>query len=1138
MSIARFSVARPVAVTMRIASLVLLGYICLGKLSVDLLPKVSLPTLSVNTQWPNASPQEIETQITRPIEQAVSSASNIYQVTSTSNQGSSSVRVQFNYGTDIGQAAIDVLQQVERARQRFPDDPTINTPLVSRFDPSQLPILIYGVSGEQNLAVLKAELNNQVAPILQSADGVASATATGGIDRAIIVDVDLNKLQAYHLLLSDVSKRIVAENLDLPAGIAKESRTEYAIRSLGLFRSPQEIASIPLTAPNGQIVSLGQVATVKDSNQEQRINTLLNGEPAVGMIIVKQSNANTVDTAKSVEEKLEQVKKLFPHLQWRVAYDQSQFVTNSLEDVRNSALIGGILAVLILLLFLRNFRSTLVVALSIPISIVSTFTLLYLCGFSLNTLSLSGLSLATGLIVDDAVVVLENIFRHIERDRRRPAEAAVSGTNEITAAVISSTITIMVVFLPLLLIQGLAGQMFTQFALVVIFSMAVSLLDALTVVPMLASRLIKEDEVEEEAEKEELRAHGHDHNGVHANGNGTGHYNGSQSGSHNGNGAGPHTIEPTPKHPGFMTRVFDWFGDRFYAIDTSYRHGLSWALKHRVWVVLGACVLMGATFLLVPLIGTEMLPQTDSGNFTVNMKLPVGTAYTETDALLRRAEQIVRKNPDVETIFAASGTNLSLRGSTTAQIAYQASMTVRLKENRKQSTQDLMKVIQKQLGSFGGARVTVQPYDIVTQLISGGNQNIEVDVYGPDLPTLSNIARDVMQEVRNIPGMENADTNVQDATPELQFRVDRDKALKLGVSYADVANTLDTATNGQLSSYYQENGYQYPIYVQVPTTDRKAIEQILDLPVASASTGGSAGTGSAASDGATSTSQQTGRPYIRLRQVAHLEKALGPNQISRQDSQRYIGIVATSTGRAQSEILADLQKTMSAYHFPEGYYWTFGRTQRQQADEFSGLGLSVAMAIALIYMLLASQFESFVYPLTILLSVPLSSIGVALALFLTGRHFGLTAFIGLLLLIGIVVKNGILLIDYTNQLRARGLDRNEAVLTASPTRLRPILMTTCAAILGMLPLALSLGKGSETQAPLATSVIGGLTTSTMLTLFVVPVVYTLLDDLGHWIRRDKREVSRSAPTGGAPAARPLEAQPLHTPKVTPSGKKK
>lgn len=1075
MNFARFSVTRPVAVTMRIASLVLLGAVCLTKLPVDLLPAVSFPTVSVITAWPNVAPEELETQVTRPIEQAVSSASNIYQVSSSTTQGSSSVRIQFNYGTDIGQAAVDVLQLVDRARQKFPQDPTLQTPVVYKVDPSQLPILIYGVSGESDLVKLKSELNNEISPILQSASGVASAVATGGLDRAIIVDIDPNKLQSFHLSLTQVSSRIVQENLNLPAGIGKQSNTEYTIRSIGYFDNPAQVGEIPVGSYNGQLIALNQVATVSDSYQEQRLYTRLNGENAAGMIIVKQSGANTVDTAKNVQQKLKQVAKLYPNLQWHLAYDQSQFIVNSIDDVKNSAFIGGALAVIILMFFLGNFRSTLVVALSIPISIISTFALFYFCHFSLNVLSLSGISLATGLIVDDAVVVLENIFRHIERDKKRPTEAAVSGTMEITSAVVASTITIMVVFLPLLLIQGQAGQMFTQFALVVIFSIAVSLLDATTVVPMLASRLIKEEEIEEEFE------------------------------SHTEEGK----AKRDAKKRGPLTRMFNWFGDRFDDLDHRYHDLLKWALHHRVWILGIAGLTLVFSALIWPQVGTEMLPTTDSGNYTVNVKMPVGTALEVTNTTMLKAEQIVLKDPDVETVFSAAGTTLSLRGSTTTQLSYVGSMTVRLKDDRKRSTQTIMADTQKKLAKLPGARAIVQPYDIVTQILSGGNTNLEFDIYGSNLTQLAATARDILNQVRLIPGMENADTNIQDAVPELQIKVDRQKALALGVTFSDVANALNTATNGTLSSYYQENGYEYPIYVQLPLNKRKSVAELQNLPI---TPGAGSSSGSAGGPGSTGVGAAFANPtshYVLLSQIATITNDLGPSEITRQNSQRYIAITAVTSGRPQSQIQADVEKIFAAYKFPPGYYWDYGLQIRQQRDEFSGLTLAVGMAIALIYMLLAAQFESFIYPLTILVSVPLSTFGVVLALFLTGRAFGMTAFIGLLLLIGIVVKNGILLVDYTNQLRHRGLERDEAVLTASPTRLRPILMTTGAAVLGMLPLALGIGKGSETQAPLATAVIGGLLTSTMLTLFVVPVVFTLFDDLGHFFRKDRNDPGRT-----------------------------
>ena len=1043
-------------------------------------------------------PKRLETQITRPIEQAVNSAPNIYQVSSSTVTGVSTVRVQFNWGTDIGQGAVDVLQLVERARQRFPNDPTLQTPIVYKYDPSQLPIMIYGVSGEDDPVKLRTLLDNTISPIISSANGVASAVATGGEQRALIIDVDPDKLRAYHLTLTQVSNRIIAENIDLPAGIAKESNTEYTIRAEGQFLNPQDAANIPVGVYNGAIVSLSQVAHVSDSHQETRLYTRLNGVPAAGMIIVKQSGANTVATADNVREKLKTIQRLYPQLKWQVAYEQASFIQASVDDVKNSAIIGGSLAIIILLFFLRSFRSTMVVALSIPISIISTFSLFYFCGFSLNTISLSGLSLATGLIVDDAVVVLENIFRHIERDKLPPAEAAVTGAQEITSAVVASTITVMIVFLPLLLLKGQSGQLFTQFALVVIFSIAVSLLDATTVVPMLASRLIKSEEIEADHLRHEQ--HG---KGIRDKGEG-------------GSGEPPTTNHQPPK-TGIVTRVFDWFGDRFDALDDSYHQGLKWALRHRLWIIVGAIAISGSSFLLVPYIGTEILPQTDSGNINVLIKLPVGTALTVTDATMKQVEDTLLKNPNVETVFAVAGSTLSLRGTSTALTGYYGAATVRLKENRKQTTQQVINDVQKRLAKLPGARAIVTPYDLVTQILTGGAQNMEVDIYGDDLAQLSNLSRGILAQARQIPGFESADLNVQESTPELRWKVDRQKMLELGVSFSDVSAALNTSTNGTLSSYYQENGFQYPIYVQVPVNQRKSIQELLRLPVTpTAKTGGNQSV------------NQNNNQTIELRQVAEPIYAFGPNEITRQNNQRYIAITGVVQGRPQSEVQAELISLLNKTQFPTGNYWTLGINQARQAQEFSGLGVSVLLAVALIYMLLAAQFESFVYPLTILMSVPLCAIGVVLALFLTGRSFGLTAFIGLLLLIGIVVKNGILLVDYTNQLRSRGIDRDEAVLTASPTRLRPILMTSSAAILGMIPLALALGKGSETQAPLATAVIGGLTTSTVLTLFVVPVVYTLFDDLGNFFHK-RRQDKADAKNGVSAAQLPEQtSEPEHS----------
>jgi len=1039
MNIARFAVNRPVAVIMRIAALVLLGLVCLTRLPVDLLPKVTLPSISVVTQWPNVAPEEIEAQVTRPVERAVSSVTGLYQVTSSSTQGVSQVRIQFQWGTDIGQAAVDVMQLVQRAKRSFPTDPTLQDPIVYKFDPSQMPILTFGISGMKDSVKLRTLLDNQVSPMIESADGVASATVTGGEQRAVIVNVDPDRLRAHHMSLGQVMGRLLEENINLPAGIAKESNTEYTIRSLGWFKSPEDIARMPLGAYGGQLVSLGDVADVRDSHSETRMYTRLNKQPSVGLTITKQSGANTISTADAVFNRVARAQKLYPQLKFGLAYDQSTFIRDSVNNVMESAIIGGILAILILLFFLRNVRSTLVVALSIPTSIISTFALLYMCGFTINTMSLGGLALATGLIVDDAVVVLENIFRHMERDKKNATDAAVEGTMEIVSAVVASTWTVMVVFLPLLLIKGQAGQMFTQFALVVIFSLAVSLLDATTVVPMLATRLISG-----EAHHEAMTA--------------------------------------TSERRSLLQRAFVRSGQWFDVLDNNYRNGLRWTLAHRKFVLIGAFSLTAGSFLLFPLIGTELMPQTDSGDFNVNVKLPIGTALSTTDAAMRRLEAIVLSDPNVKTVFASAGSG-NTRGTSVSLTPYQGALTVKLRDDRKLSTRDVIADLRKKMMGLPGVNARLSQQDIVTMMMTGGNQNVEVDIFGDDLKELTRLSKEVMAKIRNTPGLENVDVGWQESMPEIQWEIDREKAQQLGISFSDVAGVIGTATNGTISSYYQEKGFQYPIIVQMPESKRKTVSEMGNLVVR-------AGT---AADG---------YQDVLLNQVAHPIYGFGPSEIDRMDRQRYVAVSGVPQGRSVSEIQADVREAMQTVKMPTGYYWDWGVNQKRQAEEFGGMGLAVILAIGLIYMLLASQFESFVHPLTVLFSVPMAATGVILALLLTGRSFGLTAFIGVLMLVGIVVKNGILLVDYTNVLRGRGMMRDEALLTAGPTRLRPILMTASAAMLGMLPLALALGKGSEVQAPMATAVIGGLATSTFLTLFVVPAVYTVLDD---WSRMFKRK---------------------------------
>ena len=720
------------------------------------------------------------------------------------------------------------------------------------------------------------------------------------------------------------------------------------------------------------MVDFNEVASVEDSHSETREYTRINGKPAAGLIVVKQSGANTIATTQQVYQKLEQVHKLFPQLKFSLAYDQSSFITDSITDVERNALLGGTLAAVMLLFFLRNVRTTLVVATSIPISIISTFSLLYAFGFNLDTMSLGGLALATGLIVDDAVVVLENIYRHIERDHQRVFDAAINGTNEIFSAVMASTWTVMVVFMPLLLIRGQAGQMFTEFALVVIFSLAVSLLDATTVVPMLATRLI----------------------------------------------ADTNTEAPPPRQNA-LHRAFDFFGRTFTRVETSYRRGLRWSMDHKWLTVGGAAAISAASLLLVPMIGTELMPVADSGDFNGTIKMPIGTSLATTNTMMRRIERMTLADSNVQSVFGASGTTLSLRGATTNLIPFQGSITVKLKDNRTKSTPEVIQDLQKKLSKLPSVRPLLTQTDLVTLILTGGTQNEEIDIFGADLNTLSRLANQVIGRVRGIPGLQNVDINWQEAMPEIDWQVDRRKANQLGVSFSDVANTIDTATNGTIASYYQESGFEYPIIVQLPVPIRKTVPQMQRLIVnhtstviTSAVTPNITGSSATSIGGAPSAPPQVNptpitQQDIELRQLAQPSYTMGPSEITRLNRQRYVAVLGTPVGRSAGQVQDDMAKAMVGMHFPAGYYWDWGLTQKRTAQEFSGLGLSVVLAIGLIYMLLASQFESFIHPLTILLSVPLAVTGVVLAMFLSGRNFGLTAFIGVLMLVGIVTKNGI-----------------------------------------------------------------------------------------------------------------------------------
>jgi hydrophobic/amphiphilic exporter-1 (mainly G- bacteria), HAE1 family len=1022
------AVRRPVANWMRILIFILLGVVAFLQLPIDLLPSVTQPQLYIVTEWPGVSPEDLETQITRPLEDAAATVPGVVRLTSTTSEGQSQVSVEFGPSTDMRTAALDLLQQVERAQSQFPTgDPTLKAPTLQKFDPNAFPVLILGASGISDPVRLRTVLTDEIKPILESAEGVATAEVEGGQERAIMVHFESQNLLARSLTSEDLVQAIATENQNVKGGTARDGKLQLLARTFGWLQNLDDLRAIPVgRSPGGRLVPLRSVATVTDSYKEPSSFQRLNGSAAASISIQKQSHANTISTVRAVQAKLDEVKRKHPELQFHEILNQSEHVQAAVHSLQEAALLGGGLAMLVVFFFLRNFRSTLVVATSIPVSVISTFTFVHVMGYSLNTMTLVGLALATGLIVDDAVVVMENIYRKMEHDGQEPVPASIEGAREITSAVISATVTLMVVFLPLMLIPGQLGQMFRPFAVVIIVSMAFSLLDALTGVPMLCSQFIR----------------------------------------------------ISPPRPGFWQRTFDRWESWHHWMDRVYERILRRAIRARGWVFGGGVLVTALSLLLVPLIGFSFLPRADVENLYIQVNLPRGSALEETDKVVDRVEDLLGQRDDVSAFLATVGD----KGKRD-----QGQIYVALKESRKQGSDDICLELQEDLGDLAeGTSGFAAPINLVGIVLGGSAQGaaLELDIFGPDLKVLAKLSEQFVAALQAVPGLADIRNEAGAPAAEVRWTVDREKATQLGVSFAQVARAIETASEGRTAGFFQAGGRRAPIVVQLADEDRKTVALMERMVISSQPSGTDASPG-------TQANAATG---VQLGQVADAETVVGFSTIKRMTRQRYTSLVSAAQQGSMNELQRGAATALAKIELPPGYDWSWGTLMAQQAAEFRRLSVMVGMALVLIYMLLAIQFENLVVPLSILLSVPLCLVGVVLAFFLTNTDFSIMAGVGCLMLMGIAVKNGILLVENTILKRATGLDRDAAMLQACPERLRPILITACAAIVGMIPIALR-GRGGELEAPMAIAVIGGLCASTLLTLFIVPCAYAIFDDL-------------------------------------------
>ncbi len=1020
MNIAMGPVKRPVLTFVVFLIVIVLGVVSLSRLSIDLMPEVTYPAISVITDYGNVGPQEMEELVTRPLEEALAAVQGVEEITSSSTEGRSMVRVAFDWGTDLDVAANDIRDRVDRAMGRLPED--IERPMIRKFDLSAFPILILGVSSRMDPLDLRQLVEDQVKYRLERTPGVAAVDIWGGLNREIHVELQGEQLKALGLSTDQILAALRNENRNIPAGLYDRGNFEILMRTQGEFTSLEEIENTVVTLRQGTPIRIGDVAHVVDSWEEIRRVIRIDGNPGLRISVSKQSGANTVSVAEAAKEEIERINRDLPQLQLIPLIDTSKYIRRSISNVGNATAAGGILAVIVLFLFLRNLSSTAIIATAIPISVTATFGLMYFAGLTLNIMTFGGLALGIGMLVDSSIVVLENIYRHRERGGS-PEKSALEGTSEVWSAILASILTTIVVFLPVVFIRGMSGTMYKQMAYVVSFSLLCSLVVALTLIPMLASRFLR-------------------------------------------------YRPPNPQRAASrLGRVYVLSENTFRRVEARYSRLLKWALDHKRVVVGATVVLFIVSIVLIRFIGVELMPAADEGEARIDLEMAVGTRLEVIDQATRTVEEVVRREvPEMVSMLSrVGGGGWRSRGGHTAQLR----ITLVPRAERTRSSEEVANDLRQALSGIPGLTVRTRAGQglFLLRLGSSDSDNVSVEVRGYDLETAHRLAKTVEELVKTVPGITDTRVSREEGTPERLIRIDRQKAADLGLTVSRIGEALQTAIGGTYASYFREGGEQYRILVRLSEEDRKDLADLLDLTVIN----------------------NRGEPVI-LRNVVRTVAQEGPVRLERKDQERTITVNANFTGRDMGSVISDIRERLRAVPVPKDFAVLFGGDYEEQQKASRELMLSFILAIVLVYLVMAGQFESFRDPFVVLFSIPMAIIGIVLTMILTGTIFSIQAYIGCIMLAGIVVNNAILLVDYTNQLRRNaGMDLTEAVMVAGSRRLRPILMTTLTTVLGLLPLSFGLGEGGEAQAPLARVVIGGLLSSTLITLVLVPVMYSVLE---------------------------------------------
>ena len=1021
------SIKRPVFATMVIVSLMVLGAVSMTRLGIDLFPEVNFPFVNVSIVYPGAGPEEVETLVTRPVEDAVAGIAGVKRVISTSTEGFSRVGIELRLEVDPQAAAAEVREKVAAIRERLPEQ--IKDPTIQRFDVSALPIATYAVGSNLSSDVTRRMVEDDLKPLLGQIDGVAAVEVNGGEVRELHVDLDPRRLEALNLPLTEVAAKLAADNLDVPGGQIKRDGKAVSLRTQGQYRSASEIETVILRSAAGSTVRVKDVGVVVDGYEDRLSTTRLNGADAVSFSVRKQAGANTVDVQDQIDAALAKAAPSFPALQIKTVHTDAEAIKENVSDVRGHIIFGGLMAVLVIFVFMRDWRSTLITALALPTSVIATFFFMYLVGFTINMMTLMALSLVIGILIDDAVVVRENIYRHMERGED-PMTAAQRGTSEIGLAVMATTFTILAVFLPVGFMTGLVGQFFKSFALTIAFAVSISLLVAFTLDPMLSSRFVRFIPLEERTRTATGR---------------------------------------------FLERV----GGYYDRLDRQYHRLLAWAVEHPWKIVATAAVVFFASMSTLTIIGTEFVPVEDRGEFVVNVEVPPGTSFEQTVSHVAEVEKVITEMPEVQQIFSTVG----VEGN-----PMKAALRVKAgkKNERERGLLALKDDMRTRLKAIPLLKMTVADPEFMQGAPSEAPLN--VFVRGDDMVALQRLNEEIIAQVKAVPGAVDVDSSLETGQPEMAARVNRELAADLGFDVGTVARQLRGMVEGIVPTRLRENDKEYDIRVRLAPEFRNDFEAIARTPLYS----------------------QTGA-VVRTRDIVRLEPEVGPASIDREQRVRQAKISIELADRPLGDVTSDVTTVMAGIPMPPGFEWGFAGDVEMMQESAASMGLALLLAIAFIYIVLASQFESFLEPFLIMISLPLALVGALLAILLTGKNLGMPAMIGVVMLMGLVTKNAILLVDLTNQYVRDGMSVKDAILKAGPIRLRPILMTTIAMILGMLPSALGRGEGSDFRAPISIATIGGLITSTLLTLVVVPVAYLLLARIVERVKAWRAEPNARVP---------------------------